>query len=971
MFNIIDNKLINYTPEEGEKDVVIPEGVTEIGPECFMMCSQVESVYIPTTVRVIGNNAFYYCSRLKRVEFAEGITEILYGGNFTDSKVKKPKTVIIEMDVFMGCIRLKNIILPESLVRIQSEVFAPAPWGEQEDALIMANSHLLYRCNINDECVGLPDGIRELGEGSFLHSSASGLILPEGIEELRENTFYSCVHLKEIVLPSTLRRIGDYAFSCCTGLETVSVRGKQPVKGWCQLPDTPCYVGREAFGHCGFDTVVIPKGYRADKTEAFAFCDMRHVIVEEGVRHLGISMFSKCEQLIDVKLPSSMQYIDEALFSGCTALTQINIPDRVMFINRYAFNDCSALKSIVLPDSISVIESMAFSNCSSLESISLPKSLKSLTYGVFRRTGLREVVIPDSVTEIISHAFICCRELESITLPKNLKKIDDGAFSDCSKLKSLDIPYGVTEIPDNMASYCTELVSVTIPESVTKIGDRAFSYCSSLRELRIPDSVEDIGIMLVMICNSLEKVYISKKVTRISDIGIYDNSGCAMCAPSVSVSSLPKHLKPAAAAGVAVMLEEGIPMLPYVEERGRRYIRMQRTKLYSTALKCYPLLRYMMTERMIPLADIDSLLDMSGNDLELRTMILQYKDENFSVEDELKLLNRELQRNPDTLAFHKQTWGLKKLPDNCLKITSYKGEDTEVTVPETICGMRVTEIGDRAFSTDSGRTTEKVKAARRRIRRIVLPDGLQRIGKLAFAGITALESMVIPDTVSEIGKLTFFGCSALESVSLPEGIGEISEGMFINCTSLRNVRIPHSAEIVQDNAFLNCSALTEMIFPDKLRIIGIGAFKGCFALSSVKLSAALTYIGTGAFQNTSIEEIDIPEGVKVLPWYLFTYCPKLKRVRLPESLECIDGYAFAQCGSLEELVLPDGLVTLGRQVFSGCPIKKMKMPDSLLRIEDDCFGYTPALKKMLVRNGSLAFKMFYNKGYNFIVELYK
>ena len=45
--------------------------------------------------------------------------------------------------------------------------------------------------------------------------------MPEGVEEIPDKAFYRCHSLRQVRLPSTLKRIGSEAFAFCRGLEQV------------------------------------------------------------------------------------------------------------------------------------------------------------------------------------------------------------------------------------------------------------------------------------------------------------------------------------------------------------------------------------------------------------------------------------------------------------------------------------------------------------------------------------------------------------------------------------------------------------------------------------------------------------------------------------------------------------------------------------------------------------------------------
>ncbi len=77
-----------------------------------------------------------------------------------------------------------------------------------------------------------------------------------------------------------------------------------------------------------------------------------------------------------------------------------------------------------------------------------------------------------------------------------------------------------------------------------------------------------------------------------------------------------------------------------------------------------------------------------------------------------------------------------------VSITGYSGDDIHLVIPTKIDGLTVTEIADSAF--ESGK-----------IKTVVIPDGVTKIGWFAFAGCSALESVTVPDSVVGIGYSAF------------------------------------------------------------------------------------------------------------------------------------------------------------------------------------------------------------------------
>ena len=86
-------------------------------------------------------------------------------------------------------------------------------------------------------------------------------------------------------------------------------------------------------------------------------------------------------------------------------------------------------------------------------------------------------------------------------------------------------------------------------------------------------------------------------------------------------------------------------------------------------------------------------------------------------------------------------------------LAEYAGEDESLSIPESIEGLPVTEIGTSAFSSSSS------------LRRVAFPSSLTQIGSYAFYG-TELESLEFPESLQYIGEKAFDGFAASYSFSL-------------------------------------------------------------------------------------------------------------------------------------------------------------------------------------------------------------
>lgn len=96
---------------------------------------------------------------------------------------------------------------------------------------------------------------------------------------------------------------------------------------------------------------------------------------------------------------------------------------------------------------------------------------------------------------------------------------------------------------------------------------------------------------------------------------------------------------------------------------------------------------------------------------------------------------------------------------------------------------------------------------------------------------------------------------------------------------------------------------------------------------------------------SSVEQVELPEGVETLGLGTFRDCENLKEIRLPSTLKEIGQEAFWNCG-FESLKLPEGVETIGADAFFNCTkLAKVEFPSSLKRVGRSAFSNTPWLEE--------------------------
>ena len=234
-------------------------------------------------------------------------------------------------------------------------------------------------------------------------------------------------------------------------------------------------------------------------------------------------------------------------------------------------------------------------------------------------------------------------------------------------------------------------------------------------------------------------------------------------------------------------------------------------------------------------------------------------------------------------------------------LTNYYGNGGLVEIPENLL---FTEIGQFAFSNyeyipkepheiteDESDVTKIWYIGEDTITKVVIPEGVEKIGPYAFAGLTALREVVLPSTLKYIEYGAFLGCTSLEKVSGLENVVTINKQAFMNCDLQGTVSLD-SAHAIADYAFSQNPDLKKAVIPKTLRSIGAYAFAGDTSLSEVVINAEKIKLGMYAFFGCeSLESIDI--NASVIPSGAFYKCTSLKNVKLGADVSAFGEYAFS------------------------------------------------------------------------------
>lgn len=319
-------------------------------------------------------------------------------------------------------------------------------------------------------------------------------------------------------------------------------------------------------------------------------------------------------------------------------------------------------------------------------------------------------------------------------------------------------------------------------------------------------------------------------------------------------------------------------------------------------------------------------------------------------------------------------------------------ERTSLQIPESIRGVPVQSIGERAFSRirllegitfdeDIADIPPKGIVLPETLKTIEanafegcenlavmwLPNSVEEIGESAFANCTSLEDAYLSSSLATLGKNAFYNCSSLTWAWLGDALQTIGESAFYNCSALEMAYIPDGAASISDNAFYSCTALQSLYLPDSVTHIGNNAFYACGMLNNsvdvtndgegnitysdsdrpFSLPANLQSLGEKAFFGSGLTTVTIPASVASLGNSAFRDCENLESVEIRAALDSngTGSSLFTGCTALETVTLADGVTTVGESMFDGCTaLKSVVLPNSVTGIGrgvfKDCTGLT-------------------------------
>ena len=471
-------------------ELVLPDLVKTIHFNAFAK-NKITSLKVPYTVTYIGENAFS-SNQLSYLKLSDSL-QSLGQAAFSDNQLEGSDAFVYEREYdytnekyYINTSKINSyagknrneVIIPSQVTDIGSNAFKGL--GIKKINIPYGVTHIGYYAFAENkmESITIPDTVQSIewgafannkfdGDNSFIYSRdrngnvdksvlmAYSYIIPDN---------YSYLKVNQLIIPSSVKKIYENAFSNGSGL---------------YVDDLIVPYGVEEIGYGAFvnvtvkNTIYLPKSITKLGGCIFSFSNTNNPYVyaknEDGTKDESVLMaYTSNDYQDEIVLPSSIKQIRENAFYGRN------------------------IKHVVFNDELEEIGENAFSNMYYLDDVMLPSSLKRIgKYAFASNTSFRNLVLNDGLEEIGEWAFYG-NKFHSISIPSSVKKIEDYAF--------------YTDYVNDE----DDTISITLKEGLLEIGNNAFYTMARLEEISIPASVRIIGNNAF---GSVEKVIVHGKAS--------------------------------------------------------------------------------------------------------------------------------------------------------------------------------------------------------------------------------------------------------------------------------------------------------------------------------------------------------------------------------------------------------------------------------------------------------------------------
>lgn len=240
----------------------------------------------------------------------------------------------------------------------------------------------------NLQSISFPNTVLSIGESAFEEDELlADVVLPDSLLEIESKAFQGCTSLKTIRIPEKVVDLNDNVFGGCSGLISVTLNDCVKSIGYSsfygtsikelKLPLSLSKIGDWAFAYTKIREINLPKSLRSIGNGAFMHSELLHIELPMSLTSIGKQAFENTKvRQIDV----GVENIPESCFENCDSLKYIRWTGEIKSIGRDAFSGCKSLESFTIPSSVKEISTSILWNCPNISKLTIGKGLDALPF---------------------------------------------------------------------------------------------------------------------------------------------------------------------------------------------------------------------------------------------------------------------------------------------------------------------------------------------------------------------------------------------------------------------------------------------------------------------------------------------------------------------------------------------------------------------------------------------------------------
>ncbi len=843
-FVIEDGVLTAYNGNGGE--VVVPDGVTTIGPNVFVGLESITKITLPEGVETVKAGSIYKLGNLTELVLPKSLKRI-EGGIGASSITGLPKLTKMNLEdtsisyVYEGFSALSSI---ETLTFPQTE----EPLNMQFSVLVNANlKKVTFNGDIDVLCTSISFNdslteieffgkVNDLG-GSKSRMNAMTIICCKSLERMvfheevgeigftYERTMFgskyrtysltlaSLPSLKEVIFEKDVGTFGGMLFSDCAELSRVVLGGN---------------VGKVGYSAFGKD----PKLYSFELTEDNAYLvkdesglvydlDKTRIIAPHSWEYDGVAVIPETVTEFEPFQFGTPDYVPAGGAFVYRTEADYTYYYNVVSMSKGSTHTKNQVKGVVIPEHITQLPEYCFAGNANLAEINLD-NITVYEQRALSRTGITSFTVGDNVN-IGRELVFGCANLEEFNFNKNATYKSWGNFFASTGLREIALPDFMSTVDSYIFNNCEKLEKVTLLGEVKTVDSSAFNNTPALRELIGFEKVETINL----------KAFYQSGLVNVTMQNVQTIAGGAFaeCAnlESVDFGESLKLLK-----NSDEQFADCVSLKSFYIPAG-----LAQFTVGSVFVNCVGLEEITVNEENPYFSSIDGVLfDKNYTQLLLFPLVSEVSE--FELPETVTYLGDNVFANAKLLK--------------------------KVVMPS------VTELGANTF-TNSG------------VEEIVLGAGLKVIPEYTFSG-TPLKQINL-ENVEEIGPSAFAG-TQLEEVVL-NSLTYIEDRAFLNNVTLKSVTLGNVAEFNFARSFFGCTAIENITLNNCETFVLENGF-----LMNAEKTLLYKYVGEES-------EVTVPEGIVKIESEAFVGNEAIESVVLPSTLKYIGDSAFYGCTSLKEV----------------------------------------------------------------------